>query len=128
MKKFILMLSIIATGCAGIQPTAKELAEADYGEEIKCPGDRIACPLLKANATYQLFDPESAKVSLDFTKGHIYYKDKLVFGYRVSATINAKNLYGGYVGNKSYAVGFVRKAGSHYLVCDNSSPQSCDTY
>lgn len=128
MKKFILMLSIIATGCAGIQPTAKELAEADYGEEIKCPGDRIACPLLEGQAAGQFYDPESARVNLDLSKDYIYHKDKFVFGYKVLAMINAKNLYGGYTGSKLYAVGFIRKEKGHYFMCDSSPPRMCHNY
>ncbi len=86
------------------QPTADELAAADYGAPID---QEHAQQQVTAWMTYRLKDADSAKyqwgtVDRGFVKdapiigGHIYT------GYVLHALVNAKNSYGGYSGFEEY--------------------------
>jgi hypothetical protein len=60
--------------------------------------------ILKAWGEGLLKDPESARYSniSKPRKEYIYENRAPVYGYSVCATVNAKNSYGGYVGNKRH--------------------------
>lgn len=103
MKLATTLLSILplvlATGCASA-PTAAELEQADYGSPIT-QEDAEA----QATAWLQsvLRDPESLRVSWDpLLKGWRNHFGETYFGYRLPATVNAKNGFGGYSGAEPY--------------------------
>ncbi|MBC2677546.1 hypothetical protein [Pseudomonas baltica] len=114
----IILLSLAISGCVSapqnragvvysstagmtelVDPTAAELASADAG---KYPQNYEE--IVKNWASDSLKDPQSAvfKGISKPRKEFIYAQRKPVFGYTVCATINAKNSYGGYTGNKMY--------------------------
>lgn len=82
-----------------VDPTPAELASADVG---RYPENYET--IVKDWASNNLKDPQSAvfKGISKPRKEFIYAQCKPVFGYTVCATINAKNSYGGYTGNKVY--------------------------
>lgn len=104
-KLFLIIATMLMSGCATAPPTQDEIANADYG---------AAPPAAYQNDVKQYFaeslkDPESVKykeitapekgwVTLSFVEG-----GGRVYGWLVRATINAKNSYGGYIGYTTYS-------------------------
>ena len=100
-----LLLIFFVSACMTV-PTQQDIANADYGEY---PSDleRIVTDHLKN----VLFDPDSLK-NLQITglrKGwsHTNYGKDIIYGYWVDVSCNAKNRFGGYIGQKSYCA-FIR--------------------
>lgn len=97
MKKHIVLtlLPFIFCGCA-TPPTQEELSSADYGQY---PADYEN--IIKGYMRTILKDPDSARYQFLNTPktGWNGFGGKK-FGYVVCAYINAKNSYGGYVGNR----------------------------
>jgi hypothetical protein len=101
MKNIRLILAAVTltflTGCATTTPTPQQFAEADYGDY---PTNYKT--LIGNYYRQYLKDPDSAQFQFESEP----YKDytyrtpngKLVFGYSVDFSLNAKNSYGGYVG------------------------------
>lgn len=85
---------LLLVGCA--TPTQQELATADYGSY---PTDFEQ--IIKNHMQATLKDPESARYQfLNSPKSGWNSFGGLKYGYVVCAYINAKNSYGGYVGNR----------------------------
>ena len=96
------------TGCASGPPTAEELANADNGTPIS---QSDAQSRAQSWVMTQLKDPLSAQcnwgpVQRGWTRGAPIEGGSLYFGYRMEASINAKNSFGGYVGFKPYVFMF----------------------
>lgn len=88
----ICMLFVIA-GCAtGSLPTQEQLAKEYFTE---CPPDYKQ--QIENQLSRGLFDPYSAVYRYGVPEKFVY---KGNFGYRVFASVNAKNRYGGYVGEQ----------------------------
>lgn len=112
MKKSIVSAAVIALSVAGcatnaqIQDQAFEnykrtLPEqnADYGTYPSDYQDLIRSYMVKT-----LKDPDSVRYT-DFTtprKEHAIENKKAIYGYSACVLVNAKNSYGGYVGNQQY--------------------------
>ena len=97
MKKSLVLFALIAlvSGCA-TPPTQEELASADYGQY---PSDYEQ--IIKGYMQATLKDPDSARYQfLNPPKTGWNGFGGKKFGYIVCAYINAKNSYGGYVGNR----------------------------
>jgi hypothetical protein len=100
MKIFTVVLGLaLLVGCANLSP--ERLAQADYG--------RLDPEYKEAITLYMLdkfVDPESARYRyLEAPKKGYAYVDgpnSPVFGYIVTARINAKNRMGGYAGEEPY--------------------------
>ena len=90
----ILALAALLLGCA--TPTQQELAAADYGSY---PADFET--IIKSYMQATLKDPESARYQfLNSPKSGWNGFGGVKYGYVVCVRINAKNSYGGYVGNR----------------------------
>lgn len=95
--KRLLTLAVLALCLAGCStPTADELRNADYGSY---PYDYES--IIRSHMRGVLKDPESARYEfLNSPKiGWNGFGEKQ-FGHVVCVNINAKNSYGGYVGNR----------------------------
>ncbi len=109
MIRFFILLVCFSTfspliGCAASPPTAEQLSQADYGTPISQPE---AEQQAKAWLKLHLKDPGSAQYDWgEVTKGWARHAPidggKLLFGYNLTAQINAKNSFGGYNGYKPY--------------------------
>jgi len=105
-KPLFLTVAVAAlslSACASA-PTAQEIANADYGRAMtqeECEST------VKATIGTYLKDPTSAQYQFG-TCGKGWAPSVPVaslpkqFGYRLSASINAKNSFGGYTGYKPY--------------------------
>ncbi|MCZ7625983.1 MAG: hypothetical protein C3F12_11435 [Candidatus Methylomirabilota bacterium] len=97
MEKILAALTLcaLAAGCV-TPPTWDQLAAADYGSY---PSDYEQ--IIKGYMQFVLKDPESARFQfLNTPKSGWRSFGEIKFGYVVCAHINAKNSYGGYVGNR----------------------------
>lgn len=97
MKRILAILAVcvLASGCV-TPPTPREFAVADYGSY---PSDYEQ--IVKSYMQFVLKDPESARfqfLNSPKTGWNGFGGNK--FGYVVCAYINAKNSFGGYVGNR----------------------------
>ena len=91
----IFALSLLTNGCA-IRPTEKEIEIADYGSY---PNEYEQ--IIRNHMETFLKDPESARYKfLNSPKPGWNGIGGNKFGYVVCANINAKNSFGGYVGNR----------------------------
>ena len=85
-----------------------QIATADYGspmteDQVQATARRYFDMALK--------DPYSAKIDCgDYKKGWLSDASKLIYGYRVTCLVNAKNSYGGYTSTVLYE--FVMRDGS----------------
>ena len=96
MKSILAFLAIATSvvGCAA--PTSQELAAADYGPY---PDDHEQ--IIKNYMQSFLKDPESARYQfLNSPKSGWNSLGGKKYGYIVCVNVNAKNSYGGYVGNR----------------------------
>ncbi len=96
--------AFVSLGCASGPPTAEELAAADYGLPIS---DEEAQRDAERWLSRQLKDPMSAqyqwgKVYKGWIRHAIIYGGRVEYGYRLDASVNAKNSFGGYTGFKAY--------------------------
>lgn len=97
LKKTLIIfaLSLFTIGCA-MRPTEKEIATADYGSY---PNDYEQ--IIRIHTENFLKDPESARYKfLNTPKPGWNSIGGKRFGYVICANINAKNSFGGYVGNR----------------------------
>ena len=88
----------MSMSCA-IRPSEEDLANADYG-----PYPVEHEEIIKAHMSGVLKDPYSARYEFfgPPTSGWQGVGSGRRFGWRICATINAKNSYGGYTGAKLY--------------------------
>ena len=108
ISSLFLILLMIFNGCATTKLTQKQLQlieNADYGEY---PTDYEK--IVKDYFSRFLFDPYSAVYRIGQPyKGYLGKPPILgggpdKFGYLVDVSVNAKNRYGGYVGERQYSV------------------------
>ncbi|MGR7280096.1 hypothetical protein ACU61T_16665 [Klebsiella aerogenes] len=93
----IILSTIILGGCVSA-PNHEELSKADYGNLPENYQD-----LIKENMSGRLKDPYSAQYRfVEPYKGWCKSGFTTYYGWLVPFSLNAKNSYGGYVGNKSY--------------------------
>ena len=101
-------------------PSASELARADFGftpdsyqQQIK---DHFSQTLFDPySAHYQFGQPYEASVYKGIFRGGGYY-----FGHAVDVLVNAKNRFGGYVGNTAHTI-FFTSIGELHDVTGNTS-------
>lgn len=91
-------VAFLVAGCAH-QPTPEELAKADYGSP---PSDYQQT--IKSYMSGILKDPYSAQYEFISgpSQGWASWLGQTAYGYRVCTNINAKNSFGGYVGQRLY--------------------------
>ena len=137
IKWMIVLVALIVLvsqlGCAmGIpRVTAEQIANADYGSR---PDDYQSD--IKKIMSGHLKDPDSAKYNFSCPplKGYAFINGDSkppLFGYIIMVRVNAKNSFGGYVGEKNYAFLFYKQnlyplyplAGVYYFL----SPPSMQT-
>lgn len=99
----VFLAAALIAGCAS-PPTQQEIASADYGYE---PNQYQAEKDVKQFFGRYLKDPYSAQYQFgDVYKGYFvgsaFEGRKLMAGYLLDASVNAKNSFGGYMGNKQY--------------------------
>ena len=86
---------VFIVGCAtGSLPTPEQLAREHFTE---CPPDYQQ--QIKNQLSKGLFDPYSAMYAYSVPEKFVY---KGKFGYRVLGSVNAKNRFGGYVGEQAH--------------------------
>ena len=93
MKSLTLVVGVlfVLAGCAtGSLPTAEQLSKEHFTE---CPSDYQQ--QIQKQLSRGLFDPYSAVYAYSVPEKFVY---KGNFGYRVFGSVNAKNRFGGYVG------------------------------
>ena len=105
---FYILLILAFHGCATV-PTNEELANKDYGRYPENYQE-----IVKRYFSGQLSDPYSAQYRwikppyqgyfIEHTNLLTGQPDKFSFGYLVHVGINAKNRFGGYIGEKEYVV------------------------
>lgn len=98
---FLAALLLVVPGCVHTLATPEQIAQADYG--TLSPGYKDAIQ----NSMYTvLFDPESARYRYLSTPVRgcaiVAIGGQPVFGYFVTVGINAKNRFGGYVGEDTF--------------------------
>lgn len=90
---------VLLTGCA-LQPTPQQLATADYGP---LPDHWQA--LARGAFEWSLYDPFSAQYRFNAPEpGWVSNTSQIVYGWRITGLVNAKNRMGGYVGWRAFAV------------------------
>ena len=100
----VFMMALLA-GCATTKLTSEQAAKADYGE-FPTEYDKV----IKEHFSRSLFDPYSAHYRIGFPTQGFSTKAPIVgggpdqYGYLVNVAINAKNKFGGYVGEKQFRV------------------------
>jgi len=100
-----IVAALSLTACASMQPpTGAELAAADYGSIVS--KDR-ALQLAHGLMDPQMKDPYSAvwecgEPYQGWAADGALYGGKKHFGYVMDCTINGKNSYGGYVGQRQH--------------------------
>jgi len=105
MKACLLMSLLLSIGACATAPSTQELAVANYGD----PPSRLE-EVITLYLKETLKDPDSLKnlrigiPRKGWTKTN-YGKDVL-YGHWVGFSYNAKNSYGGYVGQKTYCAFF----------------------
>src|SRR5438552_8899390 len=94
----------LQAGCAGA-PRAEQLANADYGIQ---PTETTARTIAQALILARLKDPESARITWGSIDKAWFKEDfgKTRFAWRLPASVNAKNSFGGYVGAQPWAFFF----------------------
>ena len=98
LKKIVFCLAVLVlAGCASA-PTQSQFESADFGVQ--------PIEYEKTIKTYyesRLKDPFSAQYKFTHKPKKFYINDlkRNIFGWKVCATINAKNSYGGYIGWKT---------------------------
>jgi hypothetical protein len=107
MTRFILSaaLALTLSGCAAT-PSATERASADYGRPItqgEC--EKIA----RENILPKLKDPSSAGLSFGQCQKRARHSIPIFgipkqYGYFIPVTVNAKNSFGGYTGQRLWTV------------------------
>ena len=105
----VLLAAVLFLGGCLRLPTDEELRNADYGTPIsQDEAEKIARVVIGST----LKDPQSAQYSwLPIERGWLYtYSvwsgEMHAFGYLLEGTVNAKNAFGGYVGQRVYKVLF----------------------
>ncbi|MBI5587185.1 MAG: hypothetical protein HY889_02335 [Deltaproteobacteria bacterium] len=88
----IIVILLLITGCVGSLPTPEQLANENFGE---CPANYKERIMAQINEN--LFDPYSAMYR--FSEPEKYVSGGK-FGKRVVVYVNAKNRFGGYVGEE----------------------------
>lgn len=121
MRAIVLVL-LLLSGCA-TAPTPQELAGFDYGPR---PDRSDGVAMIEARIKSTLKDPDSARFTWpnDFRSG--WYQrpfGQRYFGWITCGTVNAKNSYGGYVG-QSAAVGVIRNGAVIETNVDPGGPGS----
>jgi len=95
MKSLTLIIGalFVLVGCAtGSLPTTEQLSKEHFTE---CPSD---CQLqIQKQLSKDLLDPYSAVYAYSVPEKFVYQGN---FGYRVFGSVNAKNRFGGYVGEQ----------------------------
>ena len=92
---FSLFVAVLVGGCAS-RPTQQEMSAADYGSY---PTDYEQ--IIRSYMQRTLKDPESARYEfLNQPQTAWTSMGGKKYGYAVCAYINAKNSFGGYVGNR----------------------------
>lgn len=105
MRAIVLVIVVMAAAGCATAPSAAQIEAADYGLPIS---QDDAQAIAVAWLSTRLKDPYSAQIEwgpverawirLPPVEGF-----GLVFGYRITAMINAKNSYGAYIGARPYA-------------------------
>ena len=121
-------IMLFLSACASGPPTQQQLATADYGAPIS---QKDAQDLATQFLFRILKDPYSAQYQWgSFDQGWIreapMHGGRLVFGYKLDVSVNAKNSYGGYGGFKPYT--FVFYNGSIKTVYGQQELSSGTTY
>jgi hypothetical protein len=118
MRVFIAMgVAALMAGCA-VAPNDTEFAAADFGQypaNFDTVISRYHDTVMK--------DPESVRIKyLDAPqKGYSFAHRAPVYGYRVCATVNSKNNFGGYTGAHVTTILIRNDRVVQYLVADHSS-------
>ncbi|MFN7953613.1 MAG: hypothetical protein U0610_17940 [bacterium] len=105
MKRILLALLLVMCGCASwVQPTAAEIASADYG---KYPQD--VARLVDDYISRSFFDPHAVQdLKVDSPKKMWWIRREgrrylpASFGYLVTFSCNSKNRLGGYLGIRTH--------------------------
>ncbi|EIX9252131.1 TPA: hypothetical protein MAQ12_003925 [Klebsiella pneumoniae] len=98
IKKAAVVFTVMLLGGCVSAPDKAELSRADYG---KLPDNYQE--IIKGSMSARLKDPYSARYDFNEPfKGWCKSGFTTYYGWLVPFTLNAKNSYGGYVGNKSY--------------------------
>ncbi len=116
-----LLVSLLAA-CAGVPPSPEEVRAANYGSR---PSRDEMISAVKNYTSKTLIDPYSAVYSCSTpvkswiiggpgSAGNVKM-GKTYYGYSSVCTINAKNRFGGYTGNKESTYMIYVQNGSSYL-------------
>lgn len=103
------LVLVLSSGCAGMPPPSQDLvSNAEYGEPY--PQEQAEAKA-KELITEFLIDPYSAQytfspIAKGWDRSARKWGKKLVFGYALNGTVNAKNRFGGYVGSKPFRLFF----------------------
>jgi hypothetical protein len=90
---FVFIIGGVLAGCAsGGYPTQEQLASNTFAE---CPREYQAA--IQARLSANLIDPESARFRFSTPRKYVYSGQ---FGQIVAVGLNAKNRFGGYVGEQ----------------------------
>lgn len=112
MKKLLCLISFsVLAGCVS-NPTAIEVNNGDYGA---APSKELYEAKIKSYQEERLKDPDSAKYRFSEPhKGWCKFDGKVNYGWIVDYTLNAKNSYGGYVGQKPQFA-FVKNGTAYHM-------------
>lgn len=112
MKKLLCLISLsVLAGCVS-NPTAMEINNGDYGA---VPNKELYEAKIKSYQEARLKDPDSAKYRFSEPhKGWCKFDGKVNYGWIIDYTLNAKNSYGGYVGQKPQFA-FVKNGTAYHM-------------
>lgn len=100
----IVCLILGAIGGCATRPTVEQFSNADYG----APMDEARARAIAKQAISSLLkDPQSARFTWgELRKGYVsngwFYGGGFLYGYLLDVHVNARNSFGGYVGNRLY--------------------------
>lgn len=112
MKKLLCLISLsVLAGCVS-NPTSMEINNGDYGA---APSKELYEAKIKSYQEQRLKDPDSAKYRFSEPhKGWCKFDGKVNYGWIVDYTLNAKNSFGGYVGQKPQFA-FVKNGTAYHM-------------
>lgn len=112
------ILPLLAS-CVSAPPI--DYANGDFGLSPYGEHTRIA-NFTRGWINSKLKDPYSAHVSLSYDQASVINEGVRIYGYSISADVNAKNSFGGYTGTKSIGPYFAHEySDGRLLFCERSS-------
>lgn len=108
-------VGLLLAGCAAAPPTQSEWAAANFGIEPNHRHKAYVEGVLIGGL--HLRDPYSAIFKLPYRKSYVDRSGQRIFGYEFLPMVNAKNAFGGYVGETPVRPVFIHAEKDQIFLC-----------